>query len=428
MRLRNRLPSDLEQVLRLLDAAGLPPDGLERTEGWVLELDERIVGHVATEATAEALVLRSLVVDPGHRGRGLGERLMAAAEASAGARVILLKTETVGSWMQRRGYQPTTLGQVPASVRETTQFSGSLCAGTPIYLKEDAMEPEKLKAAVRERYAESVKQSTRCCGPVAKGCGCSGSLEDPSLKIGYTLQDLEAVPEGANLGLGCGNPVALATLQPGEVVLDLGSGAGFDAFLAAQRVGPQGRVLGVDMTPEMIARARELAGRHGYSNVEFRQGDIESLPVADASVDAIISNCVINLTTDKPKTFREAFRVLRPGGRLMVSDMVILKPLPEIIRRDIGAYAACLAGALQKEDYLAAIGTAGFSAISVVQQSRSDHGDPDPSEVAAAQARNPAITKADLQAAAEAVVSVQIQAFKPLSVTADQSGGHQGCC
>jgi len=276
------------------------------------------------------------------------------------------------------------------------------------------MDQDSLKAAVRERYAGFVKQGSSCCAPTAKGCGCSGSVEDPSLKVGYALQDIEAVPEGANLGLGCGNPVALATLQPGEVVLDLGSGAGFDAFLAAQRVGPEGRVIGVDMTPEMIARARGLAERHGYSNVEFRQGDIERLPVADATVDAIISNCVINLTTDKSRTFREAFRVLRPGGRLMVSDMVLLKPLPDVIRQDVDAYAACVAGALQKEDYLAAIEAAGFSAISVVKETRYDLGNLDPVAVAAAQTRNPGITRTDLQVASEAVVSVQIQALKPI--------------
>jgi len=414
MHLRKRLSSDQDQVLHLLAAAGLPGDGLAFTEGWVLESQDRVIGHVALEPTADAVVVRSLVVDPGHRGQGHGERLMVQAEASAAGRVLVLKTETIGPWMQRRGYRLASLDQVPASVRTTTQFSGSLCSGTPVYRKENAMDQDSLKAAVRERYAGFVKQGSSCCAPTAKGCGCSGSVEDPSLKVGYALQDIEAVPEGANLGLGCGNPVALATLQPGEVVLDLGSGAGFDAFLAAQRVGPEGRVIGVDMTPEMIARARGLAERHGYSNVEFRQGDIERLPVADATVDAIISNCVINLTTDKSRTFREAFRVLRPGGRLMVSDMVLLKPLPDVIRQDVDAYAACVAGALQKEDYLAAIEAAGFSAISVVKETRYDLGNLDPVAVAAAQTRNPGITRTDLQVASEAVVSVQIQALKPI--------------
>ncbi len=278
------------------------------------------------------------------------------------------------------------------------------------------MNMDTLKAAVRERYAGFVKQNTSCCGPISKGCGCSGTLEDPSLKIGYEIQDVKAVPEGANLGLGCGNPVALASLKPGEVVLDLGSGAGFDAFLASKRVGAKGRVIGVDMTPEMIARARNLAERYGYANVEFRQGDIEQLPVEDATVDAIISNCVLNLTADKAQAFREAFRVVKPGGRLMVSDLVLLKPLPAVLRQDLDAYAACIAGALQKDDYLAAIHAAGFSQVEVLGESSFDIGDTMESEVEAAQLRNPAITKADLKAAAEAVVSVQIHALKPLHV------------
>jgi SAM-dependent methyltransferase len=197
-------------------------------------------------------------------------------------------------------------------------------------------------------------------------------------------------------------------------VLDLGSGAGFDAFLASKQVGGKGRVIGVDMTPEMIGRARGLAERHGYDNVEFRHGDIEQLPVEDATADAIISNCVINLTTDKARAFREAFRVLKPGGHLMVSDLVLLRPLPQAIRQDMDAYAACVAGALQKDDYLGAIQDAGFTGIVVVGESHYDLGDPDLAEVTAAQARNPAITAADLKTAAEAVVSIQIQAAKPV--------------
>jgi len=413
MRLRKRLPSDQAQVLRLLGAAGLPADGLDLTEGWVLESEGAILGHVAVESAPDALVIRSLAMDPAHRGQGLGAGLMAEAEAAAAGRALVLKTDTVGPWMERRGYRLATLDQVPFSVRSTTQFSGSLCSGTPVYLKEKAMDNDTIKAAVRERYAGFVKRNTSCCGPATKGCGCSGTLEDPSLKNGYALQDVEAVPEGANLGLGCGNPVALASLKAGEVVLDLGSGAGFDAFLASKRVGPEGHVIGVDMTPEMLERARGLAERHGYANVEFRQGDIEQLPVEDATVDTIISNCVINLTTDKARAFREAFRVMKPGGRLMVSDIVLLKPLPEAIQRDIDAYAACVAGALQKTEYLAAIEGAGFTEIAVVGETHYDLGDPDLAEVAAAQARNPAITAADLKAAAEAVVSVQIQGIKP---------------
>ncbi len=167
------------------------------------------------------------------------------------------------------------------------------------------MDSQTLKAAVRDRYADFVTNNQSCCGPSAS-CGCAADPGAMSLGLGYAEHELTAVPEGANLGLGCGNPVALASLKPGEIVLDLGSGAGFDAFLAAARVGPTGRVIGVDMTPQMIERATTLAATHGYTQVEFRLGDIEELPLEDASVDVVISNCVVNLSTDKGRTFREA--------------------------------------------------------------------------------------------------------------------------
>ncbi len=372
MPIRKRTDADLPHVIPMLEAATLPPDGLDLTEGWVVEEEGRIVGHVAAESTTDAAVIRSLVVSPSAQHQGLGLKLMKTAEQAMGTRTLVLKTETVGPWMERQGYRRVTLDQVPASVRATTQFSGSLCSQCPIYLKspgESLLAPEAIKSEVRARYGAIAATSGSCCGP-ASGCGCG----DPSLAIGYAPQDLEAAPDGANLGLGCGNPVALASLQPGETVLDLGSGAGFDAFLAAKRVGPEGHVIGVDMTPEMLAKARNLAAQHGYANVEFRQGDIEALPVEDASVDVILSNCVINLTTDKVRTFREAHRVLKPGGRLMVSDLVLLKPLPATVRQNMDAYAACLAGALLKEDYLAAIEAAGFREVTVVGESSYDFG------------------------------------------------------
>ena len=179
---------------------------------------------------------------------------------------------------------------------------------------------------------------------------------------------MNAVPEGANLGLGCGNPVALASIKDGETVVDLGSGAGFDCFLAASRVGQHGRVIGVDMTPEMVARARENAIKGGYSNVEFRLGEIENLPVEDSLADLVISNCVINLSTDKARVFAEAYRVLKPSGRLMVSDIVLLKPLPPPILNSIAAYVGCIAGAAMKTDYIAAIRTAGFQDVTIIDE------------------------------------------------------------
>lgn len=228
------------------------------------------------------------------------------------------------------------------------------------------MKADRIKEAVRSRYAQAALRNASCCGTSKSCCGGAGNVEDISLKVGYGEEDLNAVPEGANLGLGCGNPVALASLREGEIVLDLGSGAGFDAFLAAARVGKTGKVIGVDMTPEMISKAKNNAEKGAFENVEFRFGEIEELPVADDEVNAVISNCVINLSTDKGKVFREAFRVLKPGGRLMVSDLVLLKDLPERVRQSVEAYVGCIAGALLKEDYLGAIREAGFQDVTVV--------------------------------------------------------------
>src|SRR3989337_4332744 len=208
------------------------------------------------------------------------------------------------------------------------------------------MEESKIRKYGRDRYAGIARQGSSCCGPETS-CGCTVTPEDASQRIGYSEEELKAVPPGSNLGLGCGNPIALASLKEGETVLDLGSGAGFDCFLAARAVGSKGRVIGVDMTPEMIEKARENARKGGYANVEFRLGEIENLPAADNSVDAIISNCVINLSPDKKQVFNEAYRVLRPGGRLMVSDIVLYKELPDAIRNSVESYIGCLSGAIK---------------------------------------------------------------------------------
>ena len=424
MYIRKRLHTDIPQVRAMLEAAALAPDGLELTAGWVAEDEGRLLGHVAAELTADAAVLRSLVVAPSAQGMGLGLRLLLEAERAMGDRILVLKTETVGPWMQRRGYARVSLDQVPTSVRATTQFAGSLCSRCPIFMKQPGaaiLNPESIKSEVRARYGAIALTGGSCCGP-NDGCGCG----DPSLTIGYAMQDLEAVPDGANLGLGCGNPVALASLRPGEVVLDLGSGAGFDAFLAAQRVGPTGHVIGVDMTHEMLSKAQNLGSRHGYSNVEFRRGDIESLPVEDNSVDVIISNCVINLTTDKARTFREAHRVLKPGGRIMVSDLVLLKPLPAVIQRDMNAYAACLAGALLKDAYLGAIEAAGFQQVSVVGVSHYAFGGPTAVPFEAVRRGNPEITAEEIRSAAATVSSIQVSAIKAADLGAKQLGSTNG--
>ena len=226
------------------------------------------------------------------------------------------------------------------------------------------MKKEDIKKEVRKGYGKIAKEGSSCCG---SGCGCAESV---SKGIGYSDKDMESVPDGANLGLGCGNPIALASLKEGETVLDLGSGAGFDCFLAAKKVGAKGKVIGVDMTPEMLERARKNAAKGGYKNVEFLEGDIESLPLKDNSVDVVISNCVINLSPDKEQVFREIYRVLRKGGRFMVSDIVLEKPLSKKLKDSVAAYIGCVAGAETKEGYMTAIKKAGLSDVLILDESQ----------------------------------------------------------
>ncbi len=253
----------------------------------------------------------------------------------------------------------------------------------------------------------------RAYGSLARDCGCGPDVKTYSAELGYSPTELESVPEGANLGLGCGNPTALADLRPGDVAVDLGSGAGFDALLAAERVGDSGRVIGVDMTDEMLDRARQNAKQAGRANVEFRKGLIEALPLQDASVDVVFSNCVINLSTDKPAVFREAFRVLRPGGRLFVSDLALSKPLPASLGRSIEAYVGCVAGALQRDTYLEALRDAGFADVRVLGEStfgpvlRSQF-----PEIAAAVEQSD-IGSLEVEEAAESVLSLKLAARKP---------------
>lgn len=227
---------------------------------------------------------------------------------------------------------------------------------------------EKIKKIVREGYAKIAKENSSCCATTQPCCGSSNGAIDISKKIGYTKQELQSIPEGANLGLGCGNPLAFASLKQGQVVLDLGSGAGVDCFIAAKKVGKKGKVIGVDMTPEMIEKARTNAKKGGYKNVEFRLGEIENLPVADNSVDVIISNCVINLSPDKKKVFQEAFRVLKPEGKVMVSDIVLQKELPLIIKNSVEAYVGCLSGAIKKNEYINLMKKAGFQDVKVIDE------------------------------------------------------------
>jgi arsenite methyltransferase len=284
------------------------------------------------------------------------------------------------------------------------------------------MEKEELTKSVRERYAGVAKQNNGCCcsGKTASPqsslcCGTpnTSTNRDISKNVGYTDADMNSVPEGANLGLGCGNPVALAALKKGDVVIDLGSGAGFDCFLAAARVGPQGKVIGVDMTPEMLDKSRENLRKGKYQNVEFRLGEIENLPVADNLADVIISNCVINLSIDKTRVFKEAHRVLKSGGRLMVSDIVLLTELPKEILSSIEAYVGCIAGASQKSVYLDAMRTAGFKEVKVVDETVFPVDSLAEDPMVQSIIKESHMSASQIKKLASSIVSVKVSAVKP---------------
>lgn len=235
------------------------------------------------------------------------------------------------------------------------------------------VEKDHIRQIVRQRYGSLVEPgpvtgsccSTACCESTANTPDDRDQAREYAQKLGYSAADLAAAPAGAEMGLGCGNPQAIAALKPGEVVVDLGSGAGFDCFLAARQVGPEGRVIGVDMTPAMLSKARANAAAGNFDNVEFRLGEIENLPVADNAVDVLISNCVINLSPDKQRVFNEAWRILKPGGRIAVSDVVAFAEPPEEVRRNMSLYSCCVAGAALVGDVEAMLHTAGFSNVRV---------------------------------------------------------------
>jgi SAM-dependent methyltransferase len=276
------------------------------------------------------------------------------------------------------------------------------------------MKQKDVKKIVRKGYAKIAVQGGSCCGPASPCCGSVDLAQDISRKIGYSEEELKVAPEGANLGLGCGNPVALPSLREGETVLDLGSGAGFDCFLAANRVGEKGKVIGVDMTSEMIEKAKENGRKGSYENVEFKLGEIEKLPVLDNSIDAVISNCVINLSPDKAKVFQEAFRILKPGGRLMISDIVLLKELPASIKESVEAYVGCLSGAIMKDEYMEKIKAAGFQDVQVIDETAF------PIELIANDPTakgimdNLGIGLNEARGVASSVVSIKVSAIKPL--------------
>lgn len=230
------------------------------------------------------------------------------------------------------------------------------------------LDKDEIRQVVRDKYGTIAKAAATCCACSPSSCcdvGNVPTLEDISIVLGYSREQVSAVPDGSNMGLGCGNPHAIASLKAGETVLDLGSGGGFDCFLAARAVGETGHVIGVDMTPDMISKARANAANAGFTNVEFRLGEIENLPAADNSVDVIISNCVINLSPEKPRVFQEAFRVLKPGGRLAVSDVVATAQLPDEMKKDLELYAGCIAGASLMDEVEHMLREAGFSSVRI---------------------------------------------------------------
>lgn len=273
------------------------------------------------------------------------------------------------------------------------------------------MEKKTIKDVVRQKYASIAKKQGSCCSTDASAC--CGTASETAGNIGYTDEDLKSVPEGANLGLGCGNPVAFASLKKGELVLDLGSGAGIDCFLASDRVGENGKVIGVDMTPEMIEKARGNALKNKYENVEFRLGEIENLPVEDSFVDAVISNCVINLSPDKERVFREIYRVIKPGGRLMVSDIVLSRKLPETVKESVAAYTGCIAGAMLREEYVCLIEAAGFQDIKIIEETTFlvELAENDP--IIKSLIAEFKVTPKVLREAAGSVVSIKVYGLKP---------------
>lgn len=276
----------------------------------------------------------------------------------------------------------------------------------------------EIKEAVRDRYAGHAQNATSCCSSSVKRTGeasCCGAGAPSSIseQLGYDPADLAGIPEGADLGLGCGNPLAMLELKEGETVVDLGSGGGIDCFLAAKRVGPTGHVIGVDMTPEMLARARRNAAQGGFDNVEFRLGEIEHLPVEDGSVDAIISNCVVNLVPDKRQVFADAFRVLRSGGRMSLSDIVTLGEIPLRIRESAEAYVSCLSGAILREDYVALMSEVGFTDVEVTESRSFGLDDVVSEDLVTEFARQSGATIDELRAAAAMFQSVRVRAVKP---------------
>ncbi len=378
--LRPARPAELASIQRLLTDAGLPTSDLTTAmlDGFVVaERDGRLVGVAGVEVRADEGLLRSVAVARDQRGTGLGLALVRDRIAWARRRelrVLGLLTNSAAGFFPRLGFRSVPRDAFPLALRDTAEFREVCCAGaTTQVLELDEREaspyafreadPATVRAVVREKYGAAARSVTS--GPATCGCGCGGKSSPVTSDL-YSVREVGELPTEAVLAsLGCGNPTALAELRPGETVLDLGSGGGIDVLLSARRVGPTGKAYGLDMTDDMLALARENQRKAGVANVEFLKGEIEAVPLPDSSVDVIISNCVINLSADKRRVLREAFRVLRPGGRFAVSDIVVRGAVPAGVRRSIELWAGCIAGALEQDEYRRLLGEAGFEDVSI---------------------------------------------------------------
>ena len=368
--LRPAQPGDLAEAIRLLINSELPVSGVADQFGEqyvVAELDGELAGVAGIERHGSYGLLRSVAVTPSFRGSGLGRELSRDRldwARAHGIHSIYLLTMTAEKYFARHGFVVIDRASAPAEIQRSHEFSDLCQTATLMQLDEGDEHGESIRAHVRDHYARAAREATSgkssCCGD---SCGSDSAITSNL----YEANDVQGIPEEAlRASLGCGNPTLLAELREGETVLDLGSGGGIDVLLSARRVGPKGKAYGIDMTDAMLELARANQRKSGVENVEFLKGEIEAMPLPDASVDVIISNCVINLSADKRRVIEEAYRVLKPGGRFAVSDVVVRREIPAELRRDAELWAGCIAGALEEWTYRALLRDAGFHDIDVV--------------------------------------------------------------